>query len=100
MSFADHFSKQATDYAKYRPGYPRELFEWLRSLTTQHRLAWDVGTGNGQAAVELAEFFEHVVPTDPSAEQIANAKRHPRVAYGVRPAEMSDLAAASADLVT
>jgi SAM-dependent methyltransferase len=100
MTFADHFSKQATDYAKYRPSYPSSLFAWLRSLTPTHQLAWDVGTGNGQAAVELASFFDSVLATDPSAAQIKNAQPHAHVKYLVQPAEQCDLADASVDLVT
>ena len=100
MSCADHFSAQATDYAKYRPGYPPALFDWLQSLTTTHDLAWDVGSGNGQAARELARFFTHVVATDPSAAQIANAVAHPRIAFRVQAAEQCDLATASVDLIT
>jgi SAM-dependent methyltransferase len=100
MSFADHFSTQATDYAKYRPGYPPALFEWLATLTPQHSLAWDVGTGNGQAAVQLAHYFEQVIATDPSAEQIRNAQPHERVKYLVQPAEESGLDDASVDLIT
>lgn len=100
MSFADHFSKHATDYAKYRPGYPRELFSWLQSLNSTHELAWDVGTGNGQAAVELAKNFSQVIATDPSAAQIKNALAHERVEYQVSSAEQCTLSDASVDLVT
>jgi SAM-dependent methyltransferase len=100
MSFADHFSKQSSDYAKYRPGYPQALFDWLKTLTLTHELAWDVGTGNGQAAVELAKFFGIVVATDPSAAQIKNAVAHANVSYRVQAAEQSDLADRSVDLVT
>jgi SAM-dependent methyltransferase len=100
MSFADHFSKQSSDYAKYRPGYPQALFDWLKTLTVTHDLAWDVGTGNGQAAVELARFFARVVATDPSAAQINNAVAHANVEYSEQAAERSDLATHSVDLVT
>src|SRR5207245_7750338 len=48
MSFKDHFSKQAADYAKFRPRYPRELFEYLGNIAPSRQLAWDCGTGNGQ----------------------------------------------------
>jgi len=99
-TFSDHFSGHATDYAKYRPGYPPELFDWLSSLSVDHELAWDVGTGNGQAATRLAEHYANVIATDPSAEQIRQAAPHPRVAYKVSPAEETDLANASIDLVT
>jgi SAM-dependent methyltransferase len=97
--FKDHFSGHAEDYARYRPDYPRALFEGLSSLVEPRRLAWDCGTGSGQVAVALAAHFERVVATDASAAQIAHAAPHPRVSYGVAPAEDSGLEADSVDLV-
>lgn len=99
MSFKDHFSKQAGDYAKYRPVYPPALFEYLASLVSRHELAWDAGTGSGQAALGLAAHFQRIVATDPSAAQIRNAVPHPRVEYRVAPAEQTDLADAGVDLI-
>ena len=51
--FKDNFSKQSDAYQKYRPSYPKELFEYLRTLVSNNNLAWDCGTGNGQAAIGL-----------------------------------------------
>lgn len=99
-SFEDHFSAQAADYARYRPHYPPQLFEYLASVAPGRSLAWDCGTGNGQAAIALGEHFERVVATDASAEQIAHARPHPRVTYRVAPAERSGLEDRWADLVT
>jgi ubiquinone/menaquinone biosynthesis C-methylase UbiE len=99
-SFKDHFSKQAEEYAKFRPRYPRELFVWLGATAPATEVAWDCATGNGQAAVELAQVFEHVVATDASEKQVANAERHPRIEYRVAPAEESGIESGSADLVT
>jgi hypothetical protein len=48
------FSKQAVVYAAARPAYPKDVFTKLAALTAQHRLAWDVGTGNGQAAIDVS----------------------------------------------
>lgn len=48
------FSKQAAVYAAARPTYPRDLFSKLAALTPHHRLAWDVGTGSGQAAIGVS----------------------------------------------
>jgi ubiquinone/menaquinone biosynthesis C-methylase UbiE len=100
QTFKDHFSKQAADYAKFRPRYPKELFGWLASIAPNTELAWDCATGSGQAAVELAGFFDRVIATDASEKQIANAERHPAVEYRVAAAEESGLQAASADVVT
>jgi SAM-dependent methyltransferase len=99
-SYSDHFSSVAARYALSRPRYPDSLFAWLASLTPRHRLAWDAGTGNGQAAIGLAQHFERVVATDASPAQVAEAEPHPAVSYGVAPADRSGLAAGSVDLVT
>lgn len=98
--FKDHFSGHARSYAQARPTYPPELFEWLAGQCERHALAWDCATGNGQAAVALAAFFNVVHATDASAAQIENAVAHQRVTYAVAPAEVSGLEDASCDLVT
>jgi SAM-dependent methyltransferase len=100
MSFADHFSGHAADYAEHRPGYPAELSTFLASVAPARGLVWDCGTGSGQAAVVLAADFEHVVATDPSAAQLAHARRHPRVEYRTAPERDSGLPPHSCDLVT
>lgn len=96
--FKDHFSGHAELYRQFRPTYPPALFAWLAELAPARDLAWDAGTGNGQAALMLAEVFAAVEASDPSAPQIAAATAHPRVHYRVAPAEASDLAAGSVDL--
>lgn len=98
-TFPDHFSKQAGDYARYRPSYPASLYEHLASLTLGHDCAWDVGTGNGQAAIGLARYFRSVVATDPSEQQIKLAQPHERVTYRVALAEGSGLEDRSIDLI-
>jgi len=97
--FADHFSGHAQAYATFRPRYPTVLYHYLAMRAPGTALAWDCGTGNGQAAVGLADRFARVVATDPSRAQIANARVHPRVEYRVA-AYDSGLDAASAQLVT
>jgi len=100
VSFADHFSAVATDYAHFRPDYPDALFAHLASIVPGHSLAWDCATGSGQAALKLVEHFDRVHATDASASQIASSRSHPRIDYAVAPAEASGLANASCDLVT
>jgi SAM-dependent methyltransferase len=99
MSFKDHFSKQAADYAIFRPGYPQELFTYLGTIAPSRQLAWDCGTGNGQAAVELASGFDRVIATDASEKQIANAEPHEHVEYRVAPAENSGIESETIDLI-
>ena len=100
MRFEDHFSKQAETYAQYRPRYPIELYAYLAEQSPGHGLSWDCATGSGQAALGLAAFFDQVIATDASAEQIRQAAPHERVAYRVEPAEETSLAPGSVDLVT
>ena len=99
MTFKDHFSKQAADYAKFRPTYPQELFDYLGSIAPSRQLAWDCGTGSGQAAVGLASAFDRIIATDASEKQIANAQSYERVEYRVAPAENSGIGSKTIDLI-
>jgi len=99
-AFKDHFSRQAGGYAQHRPTYPQALFRYLASAVSGHDRAWDCATGNGQAALALADHFAEVIATDASQEQINAARPHPRVDYHVAAADQSGLADQSVDLVT
>jgi SAM-dependent methyltransferase len=85
MNFKDHFSRHAGLYAKARPHYPVALFDWIAAEAPARGCAWDAGCGNGQASVALAQRFERVIATDPSAQQLGNAVAHPRVEYRNEP---------------
>ncbi|HLF73304.1 MAG TPA: class I SAM-dependent methyltransferase [Anaerolineales bacterium] len=100
FNFEDHFSRQSQLYAQYRPQYPEAIYAYLASIAPWRSLAWDCGTGNGQAALGLAKYFEKVHATDASADQIARAYKHEKVDYRVESAEHVSLEDSSADLVT
>ena len=76
------------------------MFRYLATVAPGNQLAWDCATGNGQAAVALAEVFERVIATDASEKQIGNAEAHPRVEYRVAPAEESGIESKTVDLIT
>lgn len=96
----DRFSKQTKTYAKIRPTYPIEIYEFLSTLTPSRQKVWDCGTGNGQAALHLAQFFDHIYATDLSHEQIQNATPHERITYEACAAEDVALDESTVDLVT
>jgi len=100
MKFEDYFSTQSGQYARYRPKYPDAMYAYLASIAPAHSLVLDCGTGNGQAAISLAEYFERVYATDASVEQIARAYPHEKVEYHVESAERVALESATVDLVT
>ncbi len=100
MSFMNHFGSHSQDYLRFRPDYPEALYQFLASLVSEHDLAWDVGTGNGQAASEIAKYFKKVIATDINVGQIQVAIQKPNIEYRILPAEKTDLLNQSVDMIT
>jgi SAM-dependent methyltransferase len=100
VSFKDHFSRQAADYARHRPDYPADLVDWVAARAPARALALDVATGNGQAAVDLARHFDLVLASEPAAAQLAHARPHARVRYLRHAAERLPYRDACVDLLT
>lgn len=100
MTFRDQFGWQSGLYARYRPGYPAALFDYLAGVVSRRRLAWDCGTGNGQAAVGLSAHFDRVIATDASRSQLAHVVRQERIEYVAAQAEAPPIAPHTVDLIT
>lgn len=98
--FVDRFGGQAESYAAARPTYPEALFAFLADNCPNRQSAWDCATGNGQAAVALAEHFKQVIATDASEAQLVEAVARSQVTYRVATADDSGLETGSVDLVT
>lgn len=98
--FQDHFSGAARAYSRFRPNYPDALFDFLAANSPGHDLAWDAGTGSGQAVAPLRRRFGAVVATDASAEQLALAPPLEGVEYRNETAESTSLPDGAVDLVT
>lgn len=96
----DLFSTASDEYAKFRPSYPLALFNFLRELPIQRERAWDCGTGNGQVAGELGNFFDQVYATDISINQLSQAVQKPNIHYTKQAAEKTDFPDDFFDLVT
>lgn len=96
----DNFSTQSSQYAKFRPTYPQELYDFLLSHVKDTKLAWDCATGNGQVASELAKRFDKVYATDISKNQLANAVQLPNIIYKLEQAEHTNFSDHSFDLIT
>ncbi len=95
----DNFSARSADYARFRPGYPPALFEFLFKNCRAFDTAWDCATGNGQIAAALAERFRQVTATDISDSQLANAVQLPNIEYRLEAAEASHFPEKSLDLI-
>ncbi|WP_108171663.1 class I SAM-dependent methyltransferase [Christiangramia gaetbulicola] len=95
----DNFSSRSKEYSKYRPTYPAEVYEFLKLHLHARQTAWDCGTGNGQVAVELSEFFTRVEATDISENQIKNAPKKENIRYSIQPAEKTNFSDNQFDLI-
>lgn len=65
------YDKLAEKYLDGRPTYPAEWYKMLADLTPHHSLAWDVATGNGQAALGVSSLhFLYLFITNPQMRPI------------------------------
>ncbi|RZK39178.1 MAG: SAM-dependent methyltransferase [Pedobacter sp.] len=99
MATKDNFTTHSDQYAKYRPTYPAEFFDYLNSVVSNKGNAWDCGTGNGQVAYELAKSFDNVFATDISQSQIDNAFPADNIFYSLQAAEHTNFEDQSFDLI-
>lgn len=73
----DLFASTAWYYARYRPGYPQELFDLVIDrfgLDGTGRML-DLGCGTGQMILPLAGHVAEVIGMDPEPEMLAEARR-------------------------
>ncbi|XP_039155362.1 putative methyltransferase DDB_G0268948 [Eucalyptus grandis] len=78
MAMQSPYDHVTENYVAVRPQYPDQWFSKLSALTSRHALAWDAGTGNGQAAIAVCR---RVVATDISEPMLKQGIPHPRVQY-------------------
>lgn len=108
MTFADskqRFSKRAEDYARYRPGYPRETLDVLRTwcgLKPEHAIA-DIGSGTGLLTKLFLENGNRVFGVEPNAEMRAGGEEflrsYERFTSVAGSAEATTLPSSSLDFV-
>ncbi len=96
----DLFSNQSKIYAKYRPTYPQQLFDYILGFVECRVHVWDCATGNGQAASVLSNHFKKVEASDISEAQIKNAVQKQNIEYHICPAEQTPFTDNSFDLIT
>ena len=98
-------------YSKYRPTYPKELFEKAFSFAAKHgvgdNMAVDLACGSGQSTFPLCDQFRRVVGVDISKAQIECALekakalgRNDDVEFVVCPASKLPFEDESVDLMT
>ncbi|MEM8897176.1 MAG: class I SAM-dependent methyltransferase [Bacteroidota bacterium] len=96
----DYFSEGAVGYKRYRPAYPKKLYQHIYTQLSGNSCAWDCATGNGQVATALAKHFEKVYATDISQPQLSLAPKKENIAYEICRAEETYFSDNSFDLIT
>lgn len=96
----DLFSEHSQLYQQARPDYSADILDTILKDVPERQLAWDCGAGSGQFTQWLAPYFQQVLATDLSPQQLAQAPAFANVSYRDAPAEHSGLPDHSADLVT
>ena len=96
----DLFSANSQLYQQARPSYPISVMQEIMKHVSEHHFAWDCGAGSGQFTQLLAPYFDYVVATDVSADQLQHAPYFKNVSYQVQSAEQTTFAARSFDLIT
>ncbi|MGA7884493.1 MAG: class I SAM-dependent methyltransferase [Acidobacteriaceae bacterium] len=102
----ERFTGRVESYRRYRPGYPRELVEWLRTdcgLRSDAAVV-DVAAGTGLLTEILLEAGFAVTALEPNDEMRAACAtleaRYPKLRCVAGKAEETGLPDASADLIT
>ena len=106
ISPVSRFSNRAENYAKYRPGYPEELFDFIEKELQLHHFATiaDIGSGTGLFAEPLLNRGYKVVCIEPNEAMRKTGeerlKKYPLFQSIRSTAEDTGLPAESADLIT
>jgi SAM-dependent methyltransferase len=100
------FSDRVENYIRYRPGYPPEVLDLLRSecgLQSSHIVA-DIASGSGMFTRLLLENGNSVFAVEPNAEMresgVHQMESYKRLVSVAGTAEETTLGAASVDFVT
>lgn len=106
ISPTSRFSNRAENYAKYRPGYPNELFNFIEKTIELQSTASivDIGSGTGLFAEPLLHRGYSVVCIEPNEDMQkageARLSKYPLFQSFRTTAEDTGLTAQSADLIT
>ncbi|RKG40482.1 class I SAM-dependent methyltransferase [Acinetobacter rongchengensis] len=96
----DLFSTASQLYQQARPSYPQDVIQEILKYVPEHHFVWDCGAGSGQFTQLLAPYFDHVVATDISEQQLQHAPYFENVSYQVQPSEKTSFPAQGFDLIT
>lgn len=98
------FLGKATDYTKYRPGYPIELFELLKQKydLNENTTIVELGAGTGKFSKKISNYVKKVYAVEPNEDMLKEGTeccRDANVEYVLGSAEKTNLEDHCADIV-
>ncbi|WP_043972423.1 MULTISPECIES: class I SAM-dependent methyltransferase [Acinetobacter] len=96
----DLFSAQSELYQQARPTYPQSLIDSLIKQLKGFDCTWDCGAGSGQLTRLIAPYFQQVIATDLSQNQLDQAPALSNVSYLQQAAEQCTFPDHYFDLIT
>lgn len=96
----DLFSDVSVLYQQARPIYPHSIIQEILKHVPNRQFVWDCGAGSGQFTQLLVPYFEQIVATDLSSQQLQRAAYFENVSYQVQQAEKTSFSDQSFDLIT
>lgn len=98
------FTGRATDYSKYRPGYPNELFELLKKEygLNNNLVVAELGAGTGKFSKLLSKYVKNVYAVEPNQDMLNQGVEYcgdGNVNYVLGSAESTNLDDNSVDFV-
>ena len=100
------FDSKGGIYAKARPAYPKEVFDYLRShgLTDRQKIVADIGSGTGIFTTQISDYAKTVYAVEPNNDMRSIAeetfKGCPNIISVQATAENTGLPASSVDFIT
>jgi len=102
LSPTTRFSSRADAYARARPSYPYEAFEWLCHGLPGTGVAADIGAGTGLSTRVLAQALGdgwQTLAVEPNAEMRKSAESHECISWIDGTAESTSIESGAVDLV-
>lgn len=93
------FGDRASDYARYRPSYPRDAIDAVLAGFSSPQVA-DLGAGTGISAGLMADAGAHVYAIEPNAAMRSAIPSHARIVVVDGLAEATTLPHRSVDVIT
>ena len=96
------FGLAREQYRRFRPTYPRTLYDRIMHVvpSNEREFAVDIGAGTGLSTTPLCKHFRRVLAVEPDGRMAAEIPRHPNLTVVSDNAESVALSAATVDLLT